>query len=133
MGTRSTTHIYDGIISDETHLVSAYKQYDGYLSGYGKDLLEFLQSKTLVNGYNSTQENGGFANGMGCLAAQLIQHFKKGIGGYYITSKNDFQEYNYYIYSNGNELNIKVMSSDMITSFDGTVIEFAQYISNDAS
>lgn len=127
MGTRSTTHIYDGIISNETHLVSAYKQYDGYLSGYGKDLLEFLLSKSLVNGYNSTQENNQYANGMGCLSAQLIQHFKTGIGGYYITNKADTQEYDYHVYILENEVNIKVVENDLIL-FAGTLLEFGEYL-----
>lgn len=127
MGTRSTTHIYNGAISDENHLVSIYKQFDGYISGYGADLSEFLNKMKFVNGYDSTQENGGFANGMGCLCAQLIKHFKKGIGGYYITNKNDNQEYDYYIYRDDDNLKIKVIHCDE-DLFDGLVYDFAQYV-----
>ena len=132
MGTRSTTHIFDGKISEENHLVSIYKQYDGYISGYGADLSEFLNKMNLVNGYDSTQETGGFANGMGCLSAQLITHFKEGIGGYYITNKNDNQEYDYYIYRDDDKLKIKVIHCDE-ELFDGTVLDFAQYVIDDAN
>ena len=129
MGTRSTTHIYNGNISTENHLVSIYKQYDGYISSYGIDLSDFLNKMKLVNGYDSTQENGGFANGMGCLAAQLIKHFKVGIGGYYITNKTNSQEYDYYIYNEGGALRIKVIY-DNRELFDGTVLDFSQYVIN---
>lgn len=46
MGTRSLTLIKE----DGTDLVCFYKQYDGYPDGYGKELVEFLKSGTLVNG-----------------------------------------------------------------------------------
>jgi len=59
-----------------------------------------LQDFNVVNGYNpDTPERS--ANGMGCLAAQLITHFKDGIGNIYIHEPNDSdcgEEYTYTIY-----------------------------------
>ena len=39
MGTRSNTIIYD----DDVQILNLYRQHDGYLSGHGIELLEFLE------------------------------------------------------------------------------------------
>ena len=78
MGTRSLTFVYDG----DVPVINIYRQYDGYPSGHGHELAQFLDSKTLVNGYG--EQNSFEANGMGCLAAQLIVQLKHGVGGIYI-------------------------------------------------
>lgn len=127
MGTRSTTHIFNGIISEKNHLVSTYKQFDSYIKGYGQDLYDFLSNIQLVNGYSKEHENSGYANGMGCLSAQLIKHFKNGIGGYYITNKSDIQEYNYYIYTNDSIIMVKIIYDDEAL-FDGTIDELVKFI-----
>ena len=62
-----------------------------------RSLKEFLEDIHIVNGI-SLAEKRKIANGMGCLAAQLIQHFKNGPGGLYVTSFDDYEEYNYEIY-----------------------------------
>lgn len=126
MGTRSTTHIYDGGISAENHLVSIYTQFDGYLSGYGIKLVNYLSSMTIVYGYNSTQKNGHYANGMGCLSAQLIKHFKDGIGGYYITDSSNSQEYDYHIYSHDDKIHVKIFEYEVVI-FDGNLFDFQEF------
>ena len=71
MGTRSLTFVYDG----KEPMINMYRQYDGYPSGHGSNLAEFLNSfDAIVNGI-SVGDNRKIANGMGCLAAQLIAHF----------------------------------------------------------
>lgn len=70
MGTRSLTHIMD----DGKPLVTIYRQFDGYPSGHGQDLADFLEGLTVVNGIGSRERK--IANGMGCLAAQLVGHLK---------------------------------------------------------
>lgn len=96
MGTKSLTKIYD---EDAKLLVTMYRQMDGYPSGHGHELTSFLNTKTMVNGisgYNKT-----IANGMGCLAAQIIAYFKDGPGGIYIVKPGDhWQEYVYEVYTN---------------------------------
>ena len=65
MGTRSLTYIeesYETAIADEENnnevhetkqnILCMYRQYDGYLSGHGAELAEFLQGFNVVNGYN---------------------------------------------------------------------------------
>lgn len=80
MGTRSLTHVVDtnGLV-----LVTLYRQFDGYPVGHGMELAEFLKGMTVVNGFNSSTPKKS-ANGMGCLAAQLVAHFKTEIGQFYL-------------------------------------------------
>jgi hypothetical protein len=119
MGTRSLTFVYDG----DVPLINIYRQYDGYPSGHGHELAQFLDSKTLVNGFG--EQNSVEANGMGCLAAQLIVQLKHGVGGIYIypvSSTDCFQDYEYHVYED------KVIVKDpTAVIFDGTWEDFAQF------
>ena len=93
MGTRSLTTVFN---EQNKPLLSFYRQMDGYFEGHGAELQEFLKEMVVVNGYGSGTPAKA-ANGMGSLAAQLIKHFKDGIGGIYIVGHNNKQEYNYEI------------------------------------
>jgi hypothetical protein len=93
MGTRSLTTVFD---EQNKPLLSFYRQYDGYFEGHGAELQEFLKEMVVVNGYGSGTPAKA-ANRMSCLAAQLIKHFKDGIGGIYIVGHTDKREYNYEI------------------------------------
>ena len=62
MGTRSLTFVYDG----NKPLINMYRQFDGYPSGHGTELAEFLNSfDEVVNGL-PLGDNRKLANGMGC-------------------------------------------------------------------
>jgi hypothetical protein len=119
MGTRSLTFVYDG----DVPVINIYRQYDGYPSGHGHELAQFLDSKNLVNGFG--EQNSFEANGMGCLAAQLIVQLKHGVGGIYIypvSSTDCFQDYEYHVYED------KVIVKDpTAVIFEGTWEEFAQF------
>lgn len=97
MGTRSLT-----IMQDEhgKEIVVLYRQFDGYPEGHGADLKEFLSDMAIVNGISSrTPEKA--ANGMGCLAAQIVVHFKAGIGNFYLHpagTRDAGEEYIYTVY-----------------------------------
>lgn len=80
MGTRSLTVVKD---EDGNKIIEMYKQYDGYMEGLGQELLDFINSGTVVNGI-SVGETKLVFNGMSCLAAQLVSHFKEGPGGIYL-------------------------------------------------
>jgi hypothetical protein len=105
MGTRSLTHVIETYKDNEgkqkkNPLLTMYRQYDGYPSGMGTDLAEFLKSGKLVNGISMAETEKVF-NGAGCLAAQLVANFKEGAGGVYIhkpMNKNCGEEYVYEIY-----------------------------------
>lgn len=126
MGTRSTVTI---LSEQGDHLVSLYIQFDGYPSGVGQKLADFLGGKKLVNGYGDATSQTQ-ANGMGCLAAQLIAHLKDGIGNVYVTEKGDSQEYNYTISVVDGKYHLKCESeydgliySGLYSDFDGAVVE----------
>ncbi len=119
MGTRSLTFVYDG----DVPVINIYRQYDGSPSGHGHELAQFLDSKTLVNGFG--KQNSFEANGMGCLAAQLIVQLKHGVGGIYIypvSSTDCFQDYEYHVYEDR-----VVVKDPTAVIFEGTWEEFGQF------
>jgi len=96
MGTRSIIKFVEKWNDNENELVTIYQQYDGYIDGVGKELAKWLASKTIINGFSPREDNRNNANGIGCLVAQFIRDFKKGIGGLYIYPSNcEPQDYNY--------------------------------------
>jgi hypothetical protein len=98
MGTRSLTFVYD----DNRRVVCMYRQFDGYPSGHGSELAKFLTSfGAFVNGLPVVRIHK-VANGMGCLAAQLVSNFKVAAGDFYLypTDTSDVgEEYEYHVYS----------------------------------
>ena len=123
MGTRSLTFVYDG---DEP-MINMYRQFDGYPSGHGSELATFLNSfEAIVNGI-SVGDTRRIANGMGCLAAQLIAHFKIDAGGFYIypvTAKDCGQDYEYHVYEDK-----VVVKNPTEVIFSGTWREFNEFCS----
>ena len=106
MGTRSLTFVYD---EDGKIIVNMYRQFDGYPSGHGKELAEFLEPITMVDGIGMTE--AAIANGSGCLAAQLVAHFKDGPGGIYLkptTAVDCGQDYEYHIATHGEGVGLTI-------------------------
>ncbi len=139
MGTRALTFVYDG----DKPIVNLYRQYDGYPTGHGAELAEFLDGFKIVNGIGA--ETARIANGMGCLAAQVVAHFKDSVGGFYIHSVDATecgQDYEYHVYQKDRELRVRVtdrgynmfgltMSDTNEGIFDGTVAEFVTFCTED--
>ena len=123
MGTRSLTFVYD----DKEPMINMYRQFDGYPSGHGSELAEFLNSfDAIVNGIR-VGDTRRIANGMGCLAAQLIAYFKIDAGGFYmypVTAKDCGQEYEYHVYENK-----VVVKNPTEVIFSGTWREFNEFCS----
>jgi hypothetical protein len=129
MGTRSLTYVYDGA----EPVVCMYRQFDGYPSGHGSELAEFLFDGKLVNGIPFGSKEKLF-NGMGCLAAQMVAKFKQEVGGFYLlpTRKDhdSWQDYEYHVFEDkvivysgrGKENNI---------IFNGPWADFAEFCSED--
>jgi hypothetical protein len=137
MGTRSLTFVYD----DETPIINMYRQYDGYPTGHGASLAEFLAPIVLVNGIPWGDQRK-LANGMGCLAAQLVSNFKgSDVGQFYlypVTRRECGQDYEYHVYQRDQELRVRITNrgcnlfgltmSDVNDSiFDGTVTELLDF------
>ena len=119
MGTLSLTFVYDG----EKPVINMYRQFDGYPSGHGVDLAEFLDGFEVVNGYGKVKPK--LANGMGCLAAQMVAHFKNGVGGFYIYSVTDtdcWQDYEYHVYEDK-----VVVKNPTEVAFSGDWTEFLMW------
>ena len=123
MGTRSLTFVYDG----KEPMINMYRQFDGYPSGHGSELAEFLNSfDAIVNGI-PVGDKRRLANGMGCLAAQLIANFKTEVGGFYIypvTAEDCGQDYEYHVYENK-----VVVKNPTEVIFDGSWKDFNEFCS----
>ena len=116
MGTRSLTRIIprqDGLSFNEGHkqiemaYVNMYRHLDGYPEGHGLDLAEFLKDVELINGVPLVNKTRYMANGSGCLAAQMVKHFKDEVGDIYLHPHNDdlgWEDYIYTVYPKENEL-----------------------------
>lgn len=95
MGTRSTTTVYDG----DTPILSFYRQYDGYPSGHGQDLANFLTGKTVVNGIPGGVDQATIVNGPGDLAVRLLTAIKGNAdeaGGIYCVAHDQTGEEDYH-------------------------------------
>lgn len=99
-----------------------YRQYDGYLEGHGKELADFLNGIEMINGITvgARQNYGTHANGVGCLAAQMVSHFKNGeIGGIYLESVDSgLEDYNYVLHFDYQEGEDKWFGSDVLKQID---------------
>lgn len=124
MGTRSLTFVYDG----DRPIMNMYRQFDGYPSGHGQELAEFLLSGKMTNGIPVGAKEH-FFNGMGCLAAQLVANFKKDAGGFYLyplDATDCWQEYEYHVY----EDKVVVKNPDEVI-FDGNWEDFQSFCYGD--
>ena len=123
MGTRSLTFVYDG----KEPMINMYRQFDGYPSGHGSELAEFLNSfDAIVNGI-PVGDKRRLANGMGCLAAQLIANFKTEVGGFYIypvSAEDCGQDYEYHVYENK-----VIVKNPTEVIFDGSWKDFNEFCS----
>ena len=139
MGTRSLTFVYDG----EEPIINMYRQFDGYPTGHGAELAEFLAPFDMVSGIpvGKDVKPRKMANGMGCLAAQLVANFKDGAGQFYLypTSAVDCgQDYEYHIYNKDKELRFAItnrgcnffgltQSDTNERIFEGNLVEFTEF------
>ena len=131
MGTRSLTYVYENYKNEkgnkvEEPIIALYRQYDGYPTGHGAELADYLNRMYVVNGLG-IQNDQKVANGMGCLAAQLVANFKTEAGQFYlhapVLNRDDWQEYEYHIQQD----RIFVYSYDK-EIFSGTWQEYFNWI-----
>jgi len=118
MGTRSLTYVYN---EDNTKqpFVCMYRQFDGYPSAHGAELAEFLIPM-------KTREEGRNANGMGCLAAQMVAYFKGDTHNIYLyfpeLGQDCWQEYEYHVFENK-----VVVQNPTEVIFSGSWKEFSEF------
>ena len=130
MGTRSLTFVYEKYGDKQMPIINMYRQFDGYPSGHGAELAEFLDGFRIVNGYSGDPVKT--ANGMSCLSAQLVANFKKDIGQFYLHStdaRDCGQDYEYHITQSENgSLNVSIFDTYREENiFDGSVAELVDF------
>jgi hypothetical protein len=130
MGTRSITRVFD----DGEQIVNMYRQMDGYPSGHGNDLYEFIKEFRFVNGLGiNLPLEVKVANGAGCFAAQMVAHFKDEPGSFYLVAGepgNHGQDYEYQIHILfEGEVKFKVVGGyfEKDDLFEGTIEEFGRW------
>jgi hypothetical protein len=111
MGTRALTVFKN---KDDVEICVMYRQMDGYPEGHGLELAEFLNGFKMVNGLSDKKEK--IANGMSCLVAQVIAHFKTEAGSFYIYpagTRDCWEEYIYIVTGKeGFEPEIEILDGD---------------------
>jgi hypothetical protein len=147
MGTRALTFVYESfkakngkIVNDP--IINMYRQYDGYPTGHGAELAEFLNRGRMVNGLIHTETVKELVyNGMPCLAGQLVANFKTEAGQFYLyptSAKDCGQDFEYHIYNIDGQFKIIVMNCGVnffgVTHgdtyeeiFNGSLIEFTEF------
>lgn len=127
MGTRSTTTIHEmkSLDEEEKPVCRFYRHWDGYLSGHGQDLADWLKDKVLVNGWSSNstyKKNEIHFNRAGQMAPYLMIALNCDA-----ETMMEFygQEYNYDIYYRDGKFLISVDGSKPIlcSEFNGKEIE----------
>mgnify|MGYP001563712705 CR=1 FL=1 len=105
MSTRSLTIVKDDTMND---IMVMYRQSDGYPSGHGQDLADYLRDHKITNGIGAGATWANSFNGIPCMAASIVAAFKDTIGGIYLYApqpEGDYhhgQEYIYYVSARDN-------------------------------
>ena len=119
MATRATVSIArreEGVSFSEKPnktIVDIYYHYDGYPEGLGVTLASYLDDFKITNGLGI--DNNHVFNGLGCMAASIIEYLKDGPGNVYIEDPerpHTWIDYKYYVWGDDNK-------SIWISIFDG--------------
>lgn len=105
MGTHALVVFEENTSQGIVRYLVCYFQFDGYLTGVGLDLVEFLKSCVIVNGYSDQDEakckaeNKILCNRFGCLVAQYVANNKNGPGNFYVfpVTHRSMYEYKYIV------------------------------------
>ena len=105
-----------------------YQPLNGKPAWHGRALLDFLAPIKLVQGIKSADREYRTANGMDCLAAQMVAHFKYGVGDYYLAPARDRgADYTYEIRLDGPVLEVTVRRRGA-KIFQGGLLDFERFI-----
>ena len=138
MGTRHLTTIYDTAFNERNLVVNIYGVWDGYPAGHGAELAKFLGARQMCNGLpgiSTTQDENGktYADGAGCLAAQLVATLKTEPGVIYLVSGDENtdhnQEYTYIVSADHESIHVEVRdgSEPIYTGDVSGFVEFCKH------
>ncbi len=128
MSTGCITVICDN--SDE-EIAVLFRHGDGYPEVHGVELAKFLSTRILCSGIGGKIIDGKqWANGMNCLAAQIVAHFKDAPGGFYLYPARSRYIGEMYIYEvfcegPGHNFNIRISDRNSVI-FNGTPEELLE-------
>lgn len=108
MGTHCITNIHEmkSIDSNETIVCSFFRHFDGYPKEHGKDLIDWLKGKILVNGIGFDSNKEIEFNRAGTMAIKLMNHIQDISGAEVIptiSQENYCVDYIYDIYFRDNK------------------------------
>lgn len=101
MGTRALIHVKQKGRHSKT-ICTIYTQYDGYPSGIGKNILDFINNRRISNGLKQD-----CFNGMEELSAMLVAHLKTDSGTIYLypaDSQGLWEDFTYYLYTSDHDI-----------------------------
>jgi hypothetical protein len=115
MSTSASVIIYE---EENNHpLTQIYFTQDGFPHSLGTKLCDLIKNIKIVNGLTDTNKKNS-ANGMGCLAAQIVAHFKTCPGNVYIWKPKDIThvDFRYKIHYSlrMNRIKITIMSKESV-------------------
>lgn len=109
-------------------LVTMFRFSNGYPEAHGKELAVFLKNIEIV-GHQVPNHPKPFAMGPGCLAAQMVAHFKQGPGHIYLAECPGEPDYDYLVSIDDDgtvELRVHDSSYDLI--FAGSPQDFLEWL-----
>ena len=114
MSTNCITKVYD----ETDCILCLYRHWDG--DSHGQELVDFLKDKKVIQGINHETLNEAF-NGMGCLAAALVAHFKVEIGNFYLlpVDTSSSYEYNYNVYGVRGDIIVEMLHEGGVSTILG--------------
>lgn len=139
MGTLHLTTIYDTAFNERNLVANVHGRWDGYPTGHGAELAKFLDARQMCNGLPSisaTQDENGktYANGAGCLAAQLVAALKTKPGDIYLVAGDEntdhAQDYTYVVSADHESIHVEVRSG-FETLYAGDVPGFVEFCKRD--
>lgn len=129
MGTRSITHVHqmESMENGENVVCSFFRHWDGYPTGHGQDLANWLKGKKLTNGIGADFDPNTMFNRAGTMAIKLANHIQDLSGAEMIPTGGDdmWEDFTYDIYYRDDEFLIGINNKYPIPvrTFDGEKIE----------
>lgn len=131
MSTRSVTYIHEIDSLGQEIVCGFYRHSDGYPSGHGQDLADWLKGKKVVNGIGGDFNKSYMFNRCGTMSVQLCAHIQE-ISGCEMIFQKDYdagQDHDYHVFYMNDNFYIKVDHLDpvCVDEFDGEKIESILY------